>query len=145
SDADVTSQKRAVGALIIALREVKQTRVTYLELSQYESAHGDRDVYNDAIVNIFTRLNTAGRTLTREDITFAWLKIGWDTAATGNKSAKACIENLSQQLEDLSLPLSVEDVISAVSFVWSTSFNNGKLLSNNDLMRGEAIRPMADN
>ncbi len=138
-------QKRAVGGLIMALREVKQTRVTYLELAEYDEAHGDRDVYNDAIVNIFTRLNTAGRTLTREDITFAWLKIGWDTVVTENESAKACIDALAQQLDDLALPLSVEDVISAVSFVWSTSFNAGKLLTNNDLMRGDAIRPMAAN
>jgi hypothetical protein len=139
------NQKRALGALIMALREIKQTRVTYLELSQYEEAHGDRDVYNDAIVNIFTRLNTAGRTLTREDITFAWLKIGWNTEATENQSAKRCIDALAQLLDDLALPFSVEDVISAVSFVWSTSFNGGKLLTNNDLMRGEAIRPMAAN
>jgi 5-methylcytosine-specific restriction endonuclease McrA len=138
-------QKRALGALIIALRDVKQTRVTYLELAEYDAAHGDRDVYNDAIVNIFTRLNTAGRTLTREDITFAWLKIGWETEATEHESAKACIEALAQQLDDLALPLSVDDVISAVSFVWSTSFNAGKLLTNNDLMRGDAIRPMAAN
>jgi hypothetical protein len=43
------------------------------------------------------------------------------------------------------LPLGIEDVISAVSFVWSTSFNEGKLLTNSDLMRGETIRPMAAN
>ncbi len=141
--ADVDSHRRALGALIVSLREVKQTRVTYLELSEYEEAHGAREIYNDAIVNIFTRLNTAGRTLTREDITFAWLKIGWNTKATGNKSAKACFDDLAEQLDSLSLPLSVEDVISAISFVWAASFNAGKLLSNNDLMRGEAIRPMA--
>jgi Protein of unknown function (DUF1524) len=138
-------QKRALGALIIALRDVKQTRVTYLELAEYEAAHGDRDVYNDAIVNIFTRLNAAGRILTREDITFAWLKIGWDTEATEHESATACIDALAQQLDDLALPLSVEDVISAVSFVWSASFNDGKLLTNNDLLRGDVIRPMAGN
>ena len=136
--------RRAIGALVIALREVKQTRVTYLELSEYESAHGDRDVYNDAIVNIFTRLNTAGRTLTREDITFAWLKIGWDASKTQNASAKACIDSLAEELFELELPLAVEDVISAVSFIWSSSFASGKLLTNNDLMRGEAIRPMAE-
>jgi hypothetical protein len=138
-------QIRALGALLIALREVKQTRVTYLELAEYEEAHGGRDVYNDAIVNIFTRLNTAGRSLTREDITLAWLKIGWNTDATANESAKACIDALQQQLKDLSLPLTVEDVVSAVSFVWSTSFNSGGLLTNNDLMRGDSIRPMAAN
>ena len=73
------------------------------------------------------------------------LKIGWDTEATENASAKTCIDALAEQLDDLTLPLSVEDVISAVSFVWSTAFNAGKLLNNNDLMRGDAIRPMAAN
>lgn len=138
-------QKRPVGALLIALKDVKQTRVTYLELSGYEPAFGARDVYNDAVVNIFTRLNTAGRTLTREDITFSWLKIGWNTDFTQSKSAKLCIEELAQKLGDLSLPLLVEDIISSISFVWSVSFNSGNLLNNDDLMKGEAIRPMAAN
>ncbi len=136
-------QKRPTGALLMALKDVKQTRVTYLELAQYERAIGSREVYNDAVVNIFTRLNTAGRTLTREDITFAWLKTGWKPACTHNESAKACIEALAQQLEELSLPISVEEVVSAVSFVWSVSFNSGNLLDSNDLMKGEAIKPMA--
>ncbi|MGH8012717.1 MAG: hypothetical protein ACREQ4_09480 [Candidatus Binataceae bacterium] len=127
----------------MALRDVKQTRVTYLELAEYEAGLGSRDVYNDAVVNIFTRLNTAGRTLTREDITFAWLKVGWNTAMTDGKSASICIERLRQQLEDLSLPIAIEDVISALSFVWAICFRDGKLLTNDDLMRGEAIRPMA--
>lgn len=138
-------QERPVGALLMALREVKQTRVTYLELAQYEKALGSQEVYNDAIVNIFTRLNTAGRTLTREDITFAWLKIGWRTTYTEGKSARACVDDLVQKLEDLSLPISVEDVVSAISFLWSVWFNSGKLLNNDDLMRGEAIGPMAAN
>lgn len=143
--ADVAAHKRAVGAVIIALRDVKQTRVTYLELSQYEEAHSNRETYNDAIVNIFTRLNTAGRTLTREDITYAWLKTGWNTTFTAGENAKSCIDTLRSQLEDRKLPIDVEDIISAISFIWSTSFNAGKLLNNNDLIRGEAIRPMAAN
>ncbi len=137
--------KRSTGALLIALREVKQTRVTYLELAGYEEAFGTREVYNDAVVNIFTRLNTAGRTLTREDITFAWLKIGWNTSFTQGESASACIEALVQQLDELALPITAEDVISAISFVWAVSFNSGKLLNNDDLLKGEALRPMAAN
>jgi hypothetical protein len=135
--------KRALGALLMTLKDVKQTRVTYLELAEHEEALGPRESYNDAIVNIFTRLNTAGRTLTREDITFAWLKVGWNTAFTANQSAKVCIEELARDLEALSVPIPVEDVISAISFVWSVSFNSGRLLNNDDLMKGEAIRPMA--
>jgi len=138
-------QKRPTGALLLALRDVKQTRVTYLELAGYDELYGTREVYNDAIVNIFTRLNTAGRTLTREDITFAWLKIGWKTNLTGNASAKSCIDDLIIQLKDLLLPISVEEVVSAISLVWAITFNSGRLLSNNDLMKGEAIRPMAAN
>jgi hypothetical protein len=138
-------QKRPTGALLLALRDVKQTRVTYLELGAYDESFGTREVYNDAVVNIFTRLNTAGRTLTREDITFAWLKIGWKTESTQNESAKDCIDALVEQLDQLSLPVSVEDVVSAISLVWSVAFNGGKLLSNDDLMKGDAIRPMAAN
>jgi hypothetical protein len=135
--------KRATGALLMVLRDAKQTRVTYLELAEYENAIGSRDTYNDAVVNIFTRLNTAGRTLTREDITFAWLKIGWNAAATQNHSAKACIEALREDLIELSISLLDEDVISAISFVWAVSFNFGRLLTNNDLIKGDSIRPMA--
>lgn len=138
-------QKRSTGALLLALKDVKQTRVTYLELAEYEEGLGSREVYNDAVVNIFTRLNTAGRTLTREDITFAWLKTGWNTACTQNKNAKACFDDLRQKLEEALLPFSIEDIVSAISFVWSASFNSGKLLNNDDLMKGEAIRPMAAN
>jgi hypothetical protein len=136
---------RPIAALLMALKDVKQTRVTYLALSEYNDALGHRDVYNDAVVNIFTRLNTAGRTLTREDITFAWLKIGWNTASTKNESARICIERLREQVEELGVSLATEDVVSAISFIWAVSFNGGRLLSNNDLMKGEAIRPMAKN
>lgn len=145
SEALREGQRRPIGALLMALKDVKQTRVTYLEVAEYEEALGPRETYNDAVVNIFTRLNTAGRTLTREDITFAWLKVGWNTASTNSQSAKTCVEELARDLEDLSVPTSVEDVVSAISFVWSVSFNSGRLLKNDDLMKGDAIRPMAAN
>jgi hypothetical protein len=83
--------------------------------------------------------------LTREDITFAWLKVGWQTECTQNQSAKACVEKLGREIEELLVPISVEEVVSAISLVWSVSFNSGRLLNNDDLMRGEAIRPMAAN
>lgn len=106
-------------------------------------ALGARSQYNDAIVNIFTRLNTAGRTLTREDITFAWLKIGWKSEHTDGKGATACLEALKARVADLDLNVAMDDLVSAISFVWAVAFNDGKLLNNDDLMKGEAIRPMA--
>jgi len=134
---------RSVAALIIALRNVRDTRVTYLELEQFSETHGDRSEYDDAIVNIFTRLNTAGRTLTREDITFAWLKINWNNSATEGKGAQESIEELLEDLVRVGLSIEAEDAISAISFIWSSTFGNGQVLKNSDLVRGDRIRPMA--
>ena len=134
---------RPLGSLLTSLGRVKRTRVTYLELSEYSSAHGTRDDYDDAIVSIFTRLNTAGRTLTEEDITFAWLKIGWNVSATRGASAAKCFDELREGLEDFDLSLTTEELVSAVSFIWAVQFRSGKLLGKQDLLKGEAIRPMA--
>jgi len=134
---------RPLAALILAILDVKKTEITYLELSKYVKEYGAQEDYNEAIVNIFTRLNTAGRTLTREDIIFAWLKVGWKTELTSDKNARACIEELTSELAKLTFAISPEDIVSAISAVWSTAFNDGNLMNNNDLMKGEAIRPMA--
>lgn len=135
--------KQSVAALIGALREVKQTRVNYLELDRYDDNHGEREKYDDAIVNIFTRLNTAGRTLTREDITFAWLKLNWDLGANNGIGAKESIDELLEELQSVGLNLKAEDAIGAVSIIWSASFRGGQILKNADLVRGEVITPMA--
>lgn len=135
---------RPVGSLLLALGRVKQTRVTYLELVEYSSAQGTRESYNDSIVNIFTRLNTAGRTLTREDISFAWMKVGWNHDRTEGRSATQCFDDLQEELNRFQLSLSVEDLVAAVTFMWAVEFNGGRLLSNNDLLKGDTIRPMAE-
>jgi hypothetical protein len=133
----VAAATKPVGSLLITLGRVKRTRVTYLELAEYDERISTRDNYNDAVVNIFTRLNTAGRTLTREDITFAWLKVGWNGAAQK-------FEDLVEMLATQKLELSVEDGVAGISIVWSIAHADGRLLTNNDLLRGEAIRPMAE-
>jgi len=73
--------------LMTTLCDVKLSKVTYLELKSFNADLWSEDDYNDAIVNIFTRLNTAGRTLTREEITLAWLKVGWDLSKTNSRTA----------------------------------------------------------
>ena len=39
--------------------------------------------------------------------------------------------------------MTTEDLVAGVSFVWSAAHGDGRLLSNNDLVNGELIRPMA--
>lgn len=132
-----------MGELMSVLRDVKLSKITYLELRPYDEALWEQDEYNEAIVNIFTRLNTAGRTLTREEITFAWLKVGWDSQATAGKTAGDCFEALLTLARDKGLPIRMDDLVRAVSFIWATTHCDGNLLSDKDLLKGDTVRPMA--
>jgi hypothetical protein len=125
------------------LASVKQSGVSFLELSSFDPEIVDEAVYDDAIVNIFTRLNTAGRTLTRQEITFAWIKRKWSPADTGNKSADVCFEELRKSLAEVSLHVEIDELVGGVSAVWSVLCNRGAVLKSRDLLRGEIVAPMA--
>jgi len=133
-----------MGELMTTLRDVKLSKVTYLELVPFDKHIWTEDSYNDAIVNIFTRLNTAGRTLTREEITLAWLKVGWNASATDGRSAGECFERLLKELSGRGLKIGMDDLVSAVSLIWAVTHNRGKLLENRDLLKGQIIQPMAN-
>lgn len=128
--------------LMTTLRDVKLQKVAFLELRAFDASTMDRDAYDDAIVNIFTRLNTAGRTLSREEITFAWLKVSWVKEKTSNRLAQQCFKDLQDEMKADGLVLEIDDLVSVVSFIWSVVHNSGKVLTNRDLLQGDIIRPM---
>jgi hypothetical protein len=135
----------SLAELMSKLVDIKQATVAYLELSPFDAdAGGNQDVYNDAIVNIFTRLNTAGRALSRQEITFAWIKNGWgDGSETGNRTAGRCFDDLRSSLADVGVVIDIDDLVGTVSAMWSVIHRDGSLLTANDLLRGEKVRPMA--
>lgn len=150
SDHDVP--KEAVADVLDSLAElmskivdIKQATVSFLQLSPFDAdVGGSQDVYNDAIVNIFTRLNTAGRALTRQEITFAWIKNGWgDGSKTGNRTAGRCFEELQASLSEAGVSIDIDGLVGTVSAMWSVLHRDGALLTANDLLRGEKVRPMA--
>ena len=104
----------------------------------------NKDDYSDAIVNIFTRLNTAGRTLTREEITLAWLKVGWDKSNTDDKPASQCLSELSEIFSENNVSAEIDEMVRLISFIWSVDVRNGALLDSKDLLKGDIIRPMAN-
>lgn len=135
---------RPMRELLVTIRNVKKSEVAYLELSTLaDSYYSDEDKYNDAIVNIFTRLNTAGRTLTREEITFAWLKTGWDETATGNQTASKCFEELRKNFVEEKVTIEIDNLVGAVSTIWSILCKDGNLLEDKDLLKGDVVKPMA--
>lgn len=129
--------------LLGTMRNLKLSKVSFLELSAFGEAGVAEDVYNDAIVNIFTRLNSAGRALTRQEITFAWIKNGWDPASTEGRTAGECFDNLATNLKAEGVSLDLDALVGAVSVMWAVLFREGTLLTAADLLRGEKVRPMA--
>jgi hypothetical protein len=131
-------------SLVRSFTDLKQTEIAYLRLISYDpKLFKDPTLYNDAIVNIFTRLNTAGRTLTRQEITFAWIKSCWDAGKTNGLDAQVCFQSLRKSLADKALPIEMDQVVKGISSTWSALRGKGFLLSDRDLLRGETIRPMA--
>ena len=115
-----------------------------LQIESFElTPQWSKDDYSDAIVNIFTRLNTAGRTLTREEITLAWLKVGWLPEHADNKTAGQCLEELRDALGDRGFHLETDEIVRLISFVWAVECRKGILLDSKDLLKGEIVRSMA--
>lgn len=139
----ITAVLEPLAELVVTLVAIKQSKVSYLQLSPFNDQVFSQDLYNDAIVNIFTRLNTAGRALTRQEITFAWIKTGWDAARTGNRTAGKCFEELGEALTDEGVALDIDALVGTVSAMWSVLHRDGALLTASDLLRGEKVRPMA--
>jgi hypothetical protein len=137
-----------LAALLRTIGEIKtNTQVQTLRINALTvTPQWTVEDYNDGIVNIFTRLNTAGRTLTREEITLAWLKVGWkQECVQGNKSAGECLNDIIALLEDEGLEVSIDEVVRLLSFFWSVQKRDGQLLTDRDLLKGDVITPMADN
>jgi len=132
----------SLAELLVALGALKTTPVHFLKLNQRTDTI-KREDYDDAIVNIFTRLNTGGRALTTQEITFAWIKKKWNSAHTNGKDAVTCFDALRDELKDADVALSLDELVRAVSTVWSVLKNDGTILTPRDLLKGEVVSPMA--
>ena len=133
--------KKPLAQLVKLLEEVKNSQVGVLELRAFSASAGDgQDGYGDAVVNIFTRLNTAGRTLTTQEITFAWIKRTWTLGP--EMPAERAFRTLREDLARRAFDLSIDDVVQAAALVWAVLDNGGVALGPKDLLRGERVQPM---
>ena len=142
-DARARAIQRPMEDLLRKLKEVRSERVTFLQVVSHKPEMGPIDGYMNAVVNIFTRLNSAGRTLTQEEITFAWVKSGWDASKVGDRNATLCFTDLLTQLSKAGVTMGLDELMSCVAFVWATSRNGGKVLAQGDLLVADKINPMS--
>lgn len=145
SDADQSKLLDPLAEFMKVVENIKTNSFVHaLQIESFElTPQWGKDDYSDAIVNIFTRLNTAGRTLTREEITLAWLKVGWVAAETDGKTAGQCLDELKLSLVDSGFRLETDEIVRLISFIWSVEHRGGSLLDSKDLLKGEIVRSMA--
>lgn len=129
--------------LVQALGQVKQTEVGFLELQPMEREGFDAEQYDDAIVSIFTRLNTGGRALSEEEITFAWIKKFWVPETPESKEATPAFEQLHTALKAKGISLGMDKLVQAVSVIWAVLEREGRLLRPVDLVKGDKLKPLA--
>lgn len=130
--------------LVMALGEVRRTDVSFLELLPIPKEGFDDGQYDDAIVNIFTRLNSAGSALSEEEITFAWIKRCWIRASEEAPEATEAFEQLNAALREQGLTFGMDKLVVAVSTLWAIVERQGALLRPADLLKGTILRPMAE-
>jgi hypothetical protein len=137
---------RALRTFIGRLQVAQTQRVEFLRLNRFaQSGFATQEEYNNAIVNIFTRLNAGGRTLTREEITFAWIKVSWGATDSIHGSAIKAIESLRSALNalDNNLRLETDAVVRMLSTSWSVFERDGAPVRDRDLLDGKTVRAMA--
>ena len=98
ADESQTTLLRLFAQFMRVIENIKNNSFVHaLQIESFQlTPQWTKDDYGDAIVNIFTRLNTAGRTLTREEITLAWLKVGWLPEETAGKAQGCLVLNWSR-------------------------------------------------
>jgi hypothetical protein len=138
------------------ISDVKEnTKITQLTVKEFDrSGISDRSIYNNAIVNIFARLNTAGRALSPQEITLAWLKTGWREANNQNASNIDCANELESLLSILNddstngesgMQIKMDNLVDILSFFWIIETKDGSnktnlLLGNKDYVNGDIMK-----
>ena len=152
----VAEAARAIEKFLRCLCDLKNPnlKITSLNVTAYtessqaspEEKQRARQEYDDAIVGIFTRLNTAGRALTREEITFAWLKSTWMDAGNASDTYQNAEDFVAILKETFaSWGTSDDDIVRALSILWCVHDpeRHGRLLENRELLQAGIIRKMS--
>ncbi len=156
-DSDGKRKIHLLAKFMSRLNKIGELRIHCLEVQKCSFISDEEDVagraeeqnrYDDAIVNIFTRLNTAGRALTNQEITYAWLKRGWrkpsETPPPDYLRADIMVDKIKEALSVLNMTISDDMAISLLSTIWCVNRNKGALLTQRDFLDGNIIRPMAE-
>lgn len=132
---------------VTRLEAVKNTEVALLVVQEKPNDLTE-DQYQDAIVNIFSRLNTQGRALSQEDITFAWIKAAWPKSHAVHGQVREEFDELREHLGELGVSVTNDELVQAAALVWTTLDRAdgapGSVLVRKDLVKGSVMRAVVN-
>ncbi len=136
---------RLLSCFIVHLSQAKNVEVMAVKLRSQQDSKLTESEYAEAIVNTFTRLNSAGTVLTRQDISFAWLSTGWDHHAAGG-SARHCYETFLDQIRQKCPGVSIdsETLTAILESLWNVTNSANAILNEELLLRGQAAQMARD-
>ena len=147
---EVPETKRSVlcerlAELVSVIGDLKDTEVSFLCVRPppRDADEAEHEQYDDAVVSIFTRLNTGGMRLTDQEVLFAWIKKKWDPLLTNHASADACFDQLQVRIKEESVDLDTDDLVRGVATIWSAIANDGVLLTERQFRRGADLGSVA--
>lgn len=130
-------------AFVSWLGDLKKTEITFLRIAPPPSEPDAVKGYDEAVINVFTRLNSGGTPLTAQEILFAWFKRKWLPRKTGEKQADECFEGLVAKLNEKRFSVELDELVRGVSALWCACENDGRLLGTAEFRRGERMGDMA--
>jgi hypothetical protein len=133
--------KESLEFFLERLATIREQSVSSIEIRPI-SVEDNLEYYNSAIIDVFTRLNTAGEALTREQIVFSWVKRGW-TIEPSTTSAETCFASLRESLKHSNIELTSDQLVRAISVIWAVLKNQGRILRQEDYLGGKVTNEVA--
>jgi hypothetical protein len=119
-------QIQAVTILAFRLHQIRQMQLQSLQIDS-PNAQIDKDVYGTAVVNIFARLNQGGTTLTKEEITYAWINQTWP-------EAHVMFDQLLSNLPDTDKKIGKDEIIRGANIIYVALTPQAVLLNERQLL-----------
>lgn len=129
-----------------ALADLKRTDVAVSRVFSKNEAYRNgypKEEYDEAVVEIFVRLNGGGTELTKDEITLSWIKHFWG-AGGGHGDAKRNFENLLEDLKEQGVSVKGLGEIAALAATFWACQPGGQVLAPRDLLSVGKVRPMAE-
>jgi hypothetical protein len=140
---DYDALEKTTEFILKRLVDIREQLVSRIEIREKDTEE-NLESYNSAIINVFTRLNTAGERLTREEIAFSWIKRGWTTSEGPDQSAEKCFEDLRDTLKNLNVELTSDQLVRTISVIWAVLQREGALLRQEDYLGGNVTLKVAE-